>query len=156
MNKKLILLIGVLVVIAVGIAITNRGSEEAANAPEGDILGGATDILPDSDDSLDAIGGAVKEFSMTAFYEAKDGKPAPQFSLGDIAVKKGDRVRIKVTNTKGIHDFTINEYSIFEELPLDQEVTIEFTADKTGEFVYYCSKNGHRAAGQWGTLKVTE
>lgn len=98
----------------------------------------------------------VKEFTMTSFYEMVDDKPKTQFSLKEITVKKGDTVRIKVTNTKGAHDFVIDEYNIKKETPLNEEVVIEFTADKAGEFVYYCSKPNHRAWGQWGTLKVTE
>lgn len=98
----------------------------------------------------------VREFSMTSFYELVDGQSKPQFSSKEITVKKGDKVRIKVTNTKGIHDFNIDEYNIRQATPLDQPVTIEFTADKVGEFVYYCSTPNHRALGQWGTLKVQE
>ena len=94
----------------------------------------------------------VKEFSMTAFYTA-EGK---YFSLKEIAVKKNDRVRIKITNTKGMHDFTLDEYGLKKILPLNEEVVVEFTADKAGSFVYYCSMPGHRAGGQWGTLRVTE
>lgn len=100
--------------------------------------------------------GEVKEFAMTSFYEMVDGKPKPQFSLKEMAVKKGDRVRVKITNTRGDHDFKIDELNVYAETPLDQEVTVEFTADKTGEFVYYCAKPNHRALGQWGTLRVTE
>ena len=98
----------------------------------------------------------VKEFTMTSFYEIVDGKPKPQFSLSEIIVNKGDTVRIKITNTKGTHDFTIDEYKVYAETPLNEEVVVEFTADKAGEFVYYCAKPGHRAGGQWGTLKVLE
>jgi heme/copper-type cytochrome/quinol oxidase subunit 2 len=96
--------------------------------------------------------GAVKEFSMTSYFDA-DGK---WFSLKEISVKKGDTVRIKVTNTKGTHDFNIDEYSIKQMTPLDVETVIEFVADKAGVFEYYCSMPGHRAGGQVGTLKVTE
>jgi len=35
-------------------------------------------------------------------------------------------------------------------------VIIEFTADKVGEFEYYCSMPGHRQAGQFGKLIVKE
>lgn len=94
----------------------------------------------------------VKEFSMTSYYDA-EGK---WFSLKEMSVKKGDKVRVKVTNTKGTHDFTIDEYGIKKMTPLNEEVVVEFTADKAGEFAYYCSVPGHRAGGQWGTLKVTE
>lgn len=94
----------------------------------------------------------VKEFSMTAYYDAK-GK---WYSLKEMSVKKGDLVRVKITNTAGMHDFTIDEYGIKKELPMNQEVVVEFIADKVGNFVYYCSKPGHRAGGQWGTLTVSE
>lgn len=100
--------------------------------------------------------GAVKEFTMTSFYEIVDGKPKPQFSVKQISVNKGDKVRIKVTNTKGEHDFLIDEFNVAAETPLDKEVVIEFTADKVGDFVYYCSKMQHRALGQWGTLRVND
>lgn len=94
----------------------------------------------------------VKEFSMTSYYD-ETGK---WFSLKEISVNKGDRVRIKVTNTKGTHDFTLDEYGIKEMTPLDKETVIEFTADKVGEFEYYCSMPGHRQAGQFGKLIVKE
>ncbi len=94
--------------------------------------------------------GPIKEFSTTAYYD----ETGVWYSLKEIRVKKGDTVRIKSTNTKGMHDLTIDEFGVKKELPLNEEVTIEFVADKTGEFVYYCSKPGHRAKGQWGKLIV--
>ena len=99
---------------------------------------------------------AVKEFSMTSWYDMVDGKPATHFSISEIKVKKGDTVRIKVTNTKGNHDFALDEYGIKVPTPLDKEVTIEFKADKAGSFKYYCSMPGHRMMGQEGTLIVEE
>ena len=98
--------------------------------------------------------GEVKEFVMQSYYSPEQKRPF--FSLKEMVVKKGDRVRVKVTNTFGAHNFVIDEYGINRETPLNEEKVIEFTADKAGEFVYYCSKPGHRAAGQWGTLKVLE
>ena len=92
----------------------------------------------------------VKEFVMTSFYD----NTGIWFSLKEISVNKGDIVRIKVTNIKGTHDFTLDEYGIKKMTPLNEEVVIEFTADKAGEFIYYCSVLGHRQKGQWGTLKV--
>ena len=92
----------------------------------------------------------AKEFSTTAYYD----ETGVWFSLKEMRVKKGDLVRVHATNTKGMHDFTIDEFGIRKELPLNEEVTFEFTADKTGEFIFYCSKPGHRAKGQWGTLIV--
>lgn len=97
---------------------------------------------------------AVKEFSMDSFYELVDGKPFPQFSVKELTVNEGDTVRITITNTKGVHDFSIDEFNVKAETPIGEPVTVEFTADRAGEFVYYCSKPGHRANGHWGTLKV--
>ena len=77
-------------------------------------------------------------------------------TIKEITVKKGDKVRIKVTNTKGGHDFKLDEYNIFRPTPLNEEVIIEFTADKIGDFVYYCNQPNHRSLGHWGTLRVTE
>lgn len=98
----------------------------------------------------------TKEFEMTSFYEVVDGKPKPQYSMNEIIVKKGDNVKIKITVTKGSHDFNIDEYNVRSETPLNQPIIIEFKADKAGEFVYYCSRPGHREAGHWGTLKVID
>lgn len=93
---------------------------------------------------------SVKEFTTTAYYD----ETGVWFSLKEMRVKKGDLVRVHATNTKGMHDFVIDEFGIKKELPMNEEVTFEFTADTTGEFVFYCSKPGHRAKGQWGTLIV--
>lgn len=98
----------------------------------------------------------VKEFSMTSFTEIIDGQYFPQFSTKKLEVNKGDLVRIKVTVTSGTHDFKIDEFDVYSETPLNEEVTIEFVADKAGEFVYYCTKPNHRANGHWGTLTVLE
>ncbi len=92
----------------------------------------------------------AKEFTTTAYYD----ETGVWFSLKEMRVKKGDLVRVHATNTKGMHDFVIDEFGIKKELPMNEEVTFEFTADTTGEFVFYCSKPGHRAKGQWGTLIV--
>lgn len=130
MDKKIIILAVVIVIIA---AIAIVALNKTGQAPE-------------------ATGPAAKEFSMTSFYDST----GTWFSLKEISVAKGDVVRIKVTNIKGTHDFTLDEYGIKEITPLNQEVAIEFTADKAGEFVYYCSVPGHRQKGQWGTLKVLD
>ncbi len=96
----------------------------------------------------------IKEFTMTAYYDPALKKPI--FSLPEMSVKKGDIVKVKITNTMGMHDFVIDELKVAKELPLNEEVVVEFVVDKAGEFVYYCSKPGHKEGGQWGTLKVTE
>jgi nitrite reductase (NO-forming) len=94
----------------------------------------------------------VKEFTMTAYYDDKGA----WYSLKEMTVKKGDTVRVTITNTKGMHNFNIDELGVKSDLPLNTPVIVEFTAEKAGDFVYYCAMPGHRAKGQWGTLHVTQ
>ena len=96
----------------------------------------------------------VKEFVIESYTEIIDGKYFPKFSPKEITVNKGDKVRIKITNIKGTHDFKIDEFGVYTETPLNQEMTVEFVADKAGSFEYYCTKPGHRQNGHWGTLRV--
>lgn len=101
---------------------------------------------------VENVAPATKEFSVDAYYDST----GMWFSIKEINVNKGDNVKIKVKNIKGMHNFNIDEYDVKKDLPLDEEVSIEFVADKAGDFIYYCSIPGHREKGQWGTLKVSE
>jgi len=65
-------------------------------------------------------------------------------------------VKVKITVTKGMHNFNIDEFNVHFATPINQETVVEFVADKVGKFIYYCSMPGHRANGHWGTLTVTE
>lgn len=98
---------------------------------------------------------SVKEFIMTSWMDkTADGKMSPHFSLSEMKVKKGDIVRITITNTAGTHDFTLDEFGIKKDTPLNQAVVVEFVANKVGTFEYYCSKYNHRQLGQKGNLIV--
>jgi heme/copper-type cytochrome/quinol oxidase subunit 2 len=98
----------------------------------------------------------VKEFAMDSFMKMEGTKRIAGFSVKEITVKKGDKVKITVTNTAGTHDFNIDEYGVDVETPEGQKTVIEFTADKVGDFKYYCAKYNHRQLGQEGTIHVTE
>ncbi len=77
------------------------------------------------------------------------------FSPSTITVKKGDHVKITFNNTQGFHDFKIDEFGVASKQAQSPDTEVlEFTADKTGSFQYYCSVGSHRAMGMWGTLKV--
>ncbi|MBV9349612.1 MAG: cupredoxin domain-containing protein [Patescibacteria group bacterium] len=78
------------------------------------------------------------------------------FSPKTLTVKKGDHVKITITNTGGVHDFAIDEFNVHtSRLNTGDTATVEFDATKTGTFQYYCSVGNHRAMGMWGTLTVT-
>lgn len=115
-----------------------------------------TNVTPDQIVDLSQSTEPVKNIKMTSFSDLTGERPAPQFSIKEITVKKGDKVKINVTVTSGKHNFNIDEYNIHKDTPLDVPVDIEFTADKAGRFIYYCSMPGHRALGHWGVLNVVE
>ncbi|MEK7128572.1 MAG: cupredoxin domain-containing protein [Patescibacteria group bacterium] len=90
---------------------------------------------------------AVKEFTVT-------GKNF-SFSPSLITVKKGDRVKIIFENSAGFHDFKIDEYGVAAKQAQSPATEIlEFTANKTGSFEYYCSVGKHRAMGMKGIFIV--
>lgn len=93
--------------------------------------------------------GNVKTFTVT-------GKNF-SFLPNTLSVKKGDTVRITFKNTDGFHDLVIDEFNArTKQMQAGGEETIEFVANKTGTFEYYCSVGAHRAMGMKGTLTVTE
>ncbi len=78
-----------------------------------------------------------------------------KFDLTEMRVKKGDTVKITFTNNKGTHDLLIDEYKVNTGiLAAGESKTVEFVADKTGTFEFYCSVGQHRQMGMKGNLIV--
>lgn len=155
MNKKIIILAvaAIVGVVAMGAIINTKkysGVENVRNSIQNE--SSSVSSLSESKKEKQSI----KEFSMESFVEFVDGKPKPQFSVKEIVINRGDLIRIKVATISGNHNFKIDEFDIYADTPVGQEITVEFTADKAGEFVYYCSQPGHRQAGHWGMLIVAE
>jgi len=154
MNNKVILS-----VLAIGLigAIGGYAYQSSQNNSMEEKGNKTTEVLEKKVVAVPPVGDTnVKEFSMTSFVKVVDGKYFPQYSLKEITVNKGDKVRIKITVTSGMHDFKIDEYNVYADTQPNKEYIVEFTADKAGEFIYYCTKPGHREKGQWGTLKVLD
>ena len=79
------------------------------------------------------------------------------FKPNEIRVKLGESVKIKFTNAGGMHDFVIDEFNVKTKvLGSGKTETVEFTADKLGEFEFYCSVAGHRQSGMFGKIIVEE
>lgn len=77
------------------------------------------------------------------------------FSPNEIRVKKGDTVQITFVNKSGIHDFVIDEFSVAtKQIGSGKQAVVEFVADKSGTFEFYCSVSNHRAMGMTGSLVV--
>lgn len=73
----------------------------------------------------------VMEFNMTAKRFA--------FDPSVINVKPGDKVKITIKSLDVTHGFSLPEFGINENLVPGKEVVVEFTADKKGEFTFFCS-----------------
>ena len=67
----------------------------------------------------------AKEFTIEAFRFG--------YSPDTITVNKGDKVRILINNTDALHGIRI------PDLGIKGNEILEFTADKTGEFTWYCT-----------------
>lgn len=77
------------------------------------------------------------------------------FSVKEIRVKQGDKVKIVLTNKDGMHDWVIDEFKARTKIVKTGETdTVEFVVNKKGTFEYYCSIGQHRKNGMKGNLIV--
>ncbi|KRT62796.1 MAG: nitrous-oxide reductase, nitrous-oxide reductase [Chloroflexi bacterium CSP1-4] len=67
-----------------------------------------------------------------------------RFTPDVLRVKKGDHVVMHVTNIEqtadATHGFAVPAYNLQASLDPGEVVTLEFTADKTGSFAFYCTE----------------
>lgn len=69
--------------------------------------------------------GEVKEFNIKAFRFG--------YTPDEIVVNKGDKIKISIDNTDTLHGMRI------PELGISGNNVVEFVADKSGEFIWYCN-----------------
>lgn len=151
MNKKFLAPIGVASLFLSMALLAGCSSNDSSSQPSASIPNvQAQNVDPALADA------PAREIEIESFTKIVDGKYFPQFSPKEITVKKGEKVRLKISATSGKHDFKIDELNVYSDTPMGQVTVIDFTPDKAGKFVYYCAKPKHRELGQWGTLTVTE
>jgi len=131
---------------------------EAASAQE------TNDAPTSSSIAVAQAGNAVVEFTLRTQI---GGDPAMAFvGVGgeidgivnpELVVNLGDTVRLTVINgDPTLHDLKIDEFGVYtgEMIEDEQTITVEFVADRPGNFDYYCSIPGHREIGMEGLLRV--
>ena len=75
------------------------------------------------------------------------------FSPKQIKVSKGTKVTINFTAKDVSHTFTLPDFNVDTGLVTPgTSKTVQFTADKTGTFEFYCTP--HKSMGMTGTLTV--
>lgn len=151
MNNKIIAVIIVLVLVGGGFLLfKNRGV-----APTKDVEINTNMPVPGSDTKETEVVEETPKNAPTSVKEFTISAAPFSFSPSTMTVNKGDTVKITVKNTKGTHDFKIDEFNASTRLLNTGETqTITFVADKTGTFDYYCSVGSHRAMGMVGKLTV--
>ena len=146
--KNSILVVGIIVIIFGAFFLFTKESSAPATLAVAPIVNTeATTTITAS--SQEAVTATVKEFTVTGQNFV--------FLPATLSVKKGDRVKIIFKNTGGFHGFKIDEFGVAsKQINGGQEETLEFVADKSGSFEYYCSGRKHRSMGMKGALTVTE
>ena len=144
--KKTYAIVIVLVLVVLGVLFfTGKGSKLEAPAVVNDVNkeNGGTGLVSEEETTI----AEVREFTISGQNFS--------FTPSSITVKKGDKVKITFKSIDGFHDFKIDEYGIAtQQLKSPAEEVLEFTADKVGNFEYYCSVGSNRAMGMWGTFEV--
>lgn len=82
---------------------------------------------------------ATNEPESSAQNEIKVVMKKYEFVPKTITVRKGEKVRLAVTSEDVAHGFAVEEFGIDQNVPARQTKIIEFTPEKEGKFVVYCS-----------------
>lgn len=79
-----------------------------------------------------------------------------KFSPASISLTKGETVRITFRNTGNLpHNLTIAELGVATKtIGAGQTDSVTVTADKTGNYTFYCNVGNHRQQGMEGKLEV--
>ena len=151
-GKGLWLSVGLIIVVLVVAYVfwgKNRNASDQSVVPTPTITGNTASPTPPSvvTPGIEAPAVTTKTFTVI-------GKNF-SFSPTEIKVRKGDRVKIVFQNSGGTHDWVIDEFNArTPQIKSGETSTIEFVADKVGQFEYYCSVGTHRAMGMKGALIV--
>lgn len=99
------------------------------------------------DQENDDQAGTVKSFIMTARQWV--------FEPSTVTVNRGDTVQVTIESVDVTHGFAIPDFNVSERLEPGKTVNLEFVADKSGTFTFFCNVlcgSGHR--DMKGTLIV--
>jgi len=150
-NTLVTIIIILVVLVAVSLYFVNSKGPVQDNSgyasTQSTVTPSPTDTSTPSPTPSAVTSGAVKSFVV-------EGKNF-SFSPSTITVNKGDTVKITLDNTGGYHDLKIDAFNVAtKRINGGAQDSVQFVADKTGSFEYYCSVGEHRQMGMKGTLIV--
>lgn len=138
----IIVIVTLLLVIGVGLYYNN----ETAKSEVMEKVETNTDQNQESSEEA-TIMEASKKFTITSANFS--------FTPNMMKVKKGDKVQITLSNKEGFHDLKIDEFDVAtNKINGAGTEIVEFVADESGTFEYYCSVGTHRVQGMVGKLIV--
>lgn len=144
-TKKNNSVIGIVLVVVVLLAV--GGFFFLNNQKSTNTNSSAPQVEAENTQSSTAPSGPVKEFTV-------DGSNY-EFSPTKIEVNKGDTVKITFKDDDGMHNLVVDGYNVKTNIIKGgSEDTIQFVADKSGTFEYYCSVANHKEEGMVGSLIV--
>ena len=127
---KIAVIVG-MVLIALGIVgFMLFGSGGSGNTVKILDNGGANSITGQTTAQIPSDSGKTKEFTMTANEFA--------FQPGLIEVNEGDTVILHITSIDVAHGISIPEFGVSQNLPIGEQKTVQFVADKKGTFTFRC------------------
>ncbi len=131
-GTKLLVLIAVLAVAAAAawLFVLPNGTATGLNTASSIVSGTQTQKQDASQGRVNASS-TVKEFDIEAFQFG--------FEPSTITVNNGDRVRIRLTSRDVTHGFSIMQFNVKTEIEPGKTSVVEFTANKSGNFTFFCS-----------------
>ena len=90
----------------------------------------------------------VKEFDVTARQW--------EYTPSTITVSEGDTVILNIESVDVTHGFVIAEFGVSENLQPGKKVTVEFVADKAGEYTFFCNVPCGRGHGSMRGKLIVE
>ncbi len=133
------------------VEVTGEGASELEVTP----LSEMPDVITGGDSAENSESTATEEIAVPSVREFTIHASNFTFSVPTMSVKSGDTVRLTFVNDEGFHDFRIDEFGVAtKQIGAGAAETVEFVANQSGNFEYYCSVGSHRALGMKGTLTV--
>jgi|TARA_Y100000310_G_scaffold60623_1_gene55941 heme/copper-type cytochrome/quinol oxidase subunit 2 len=137
--KNYLLIFGMISIFLISACAQQQPTQEIIQQPS--VIEPAREVVQPSEDlsqeparietPAETITSGVVEIDMIA--RQWDFEPAT------IRVKEGDRVKLNIRNVDVTHGFVIFEFGINERLSPGKTTTVEFIADKKGEYIFFCS-----------------
>jgi len=113
--------VGLIALIGVLIIIFSSGGSNLVNSNSGN---SSNEIVANSN-------GEIKEFNIIANKF--------EFIPGTITVNEGDEVILHIESIDVEHGIAIPQFGVSQILPVGQNITVEFVADKAGIYTFYCN-----------------